>query len=109
MTYRFGIALLLALTIAIVFASCRAEGDAGLEPEVRQFTGGGVVLTITPSRNFVNIDHGDIPGFMEPMAMTFAVADTSVLTGISVRDSVAFDVQVSSQGTWLTRVERVAP
>ncbi len=87
-------------------ASCGPSdsGNARSGPEI--FSGAGVVERITPSRQFVQIDHGDIPGYMDAMSMHFAVMDTALLAGITVADSVSFDLQVAIDGVAIVRIAR---
>jgi len=56
------------------------------------FDATGVVKSITPNRRFVIIDHEDIPGLMDAMAMPFAVADTSLLRAIEAGQRVRFHI-----------------
>jgi len=88
-------------------ASCGPSADSQDASAVKTYTGIGVVERITPSRQFVQIDHEDIPGFMDAMSMHFAVMDTSLLTGIGMADSVVFDVRVALDGVAIVRVDRL--
>ncbi len=69
-----------------------AEGAEVVADETHQAI--GVIMTITPTKNYVNIDHEKIPDFMEAMAMFFPVPDTSILRDVAVGDSVAFTLEV---------------
>jgi Cu/Ag efflux protein CusF len=53
-------------------------------------TGEGVVLEVDPASSRITIDHGEIPGMMKAMTMTFAVAEPSLLEGIEAGDRVDF-------------------
>ncbi|MEZ4702461.1 MAG: copper-binding protein [Rhodothermales bacterium] len=104
---RTTLAALVVFLSTILLSSACATKEAEETPTTRTFSGEGVVKVITPSRSFVQIQHGDIPGFMEAMSMHFAVADTSVLTGIAVADSVVFDIEAGPNGVVVTRILRV--
>lgn len=78
---------------AALFASCASEPTVP-ENTSQTYDAVGVVKTITPSKNFVNIDHEDISGFMDAMAMFFPVSDTSILQNIAVNDSVVFTIEI---------------
>ncbi len=94
----------LALTAG---ASCGPTDDSQDASGAKTYTGTGIVERITPSRQFVQIDHEDMPGFMDAMSMHFAVVDTSLLTGVNVADSVTFDVRVALDGVAIVRVDRL--
>jgi protein SCO1/2 len=95
-----------ALVLLIVMGACGVdERPAAQEPAL--YRGIGVVRGVTPSGAFVQIDHEAIPGFMEAMNMPFAVADSSVIWGISVGDSVRFELRAAVEGTYITRIEPI--
>ncbi len=78
--------------LAFVLLSACTQKEEKVAP--KSFEAQGVVKVITESKSYVNIDHGDIPGYMGPMAMFFAVRDTMLLEGVAVNDSVHFVVEV---------------
>lgn len=67
----------------------------------------GLVKTITDSKNYINIDHEAIPGFMDAMTMFFPVADTSILQGIAVNDSVRFTITVQHDKYGVSKIELI--
>ena len=74
----------------MLLPACTKEAE---EATPQSFEARGVVKVITDSKSYVNIDHGNIPGYMNAMAMFFAVRDSSVLDGIAVGDSVHFTIE----------------
>jgi Cu/Ag efflux protein CusF len=75
--------------LSVLALSCAPPGpDRG--PKV--YEGVGVVVQVGSDQ--VTIDHGDIPGFMEAMTMTFLVKDSSILSGIEEGTRVRFRVEV---------------
>ena len=79
-------AVVLGLAIAIGFAAC-----GGGTPE--DHPGHGVVMKIDVEARQVTLDHGDIPGLMEAMTMTFEVAPGVSLDGIDPGTEVDFRVK----------------
>lgn len=75
--------LLFALTA--VFAAACSQAD-GPQP------GQGMVQAVQPEAGKVTIDHGDIPGMMKAMTMTFDVADPAMLEGIEAGQHVEFEL-----------------
>jgi Cu/Ag efflux protein CusF len=55
-----------------------------------QYDALGEVVSIDEPRLHVVIRHEEIPGFMAPMTMRFAVASQTVLDGIAPGDAVRF-------------------
>jgi Cu/Ag efflux protein CusF len=99
--------MLFATGIVALGGSCGPSDVPQDGSAVKTYTGIGVVERITPSRQFVQINHDDIPGFMDAMSMNFAVADTSLLTGVGVADSVVFDVRVALDGVAIIWVDEL--
>jgi Cu/Ag efflux protein CusF len=64
----------------------------------------GVVRAIDTSAKKVTLDHGNIPGIMEAMAMSYPVAQTEMLQGIHVGDSVGFTLETRSEGIVVTKI-----
>src|SRR5262245_54970120 len=80
-----GIAAAVALVAALVAAACGERTPAG------GHTGRGVVQSVDADAGQVTIDHGDIPGLMKGMTMTY-IADPALLEGISPGQEVDFGV-----------------
>ena len=71
---------------AIALAACGGRGDA-------EGWGTGVVRGVDAAAAKITLEHGDIPGVMEAMTMTFEVADPARLEGIEVGREVSFRVR----------------
>lgn len=65
--------------VAILALAAVACGDGRTPPPAKAYQLQGQVLAITPERNEIMIRHGDIPGFMPAMTMTYKVEDKSLL------------------------------
>lgn len=118
-----GMARASAFCISVfVLASCSSEQDTRHSERVVQetveitsgsldsdsqsdlFYGRGKVVKVIASGSFIELDHGDIPDYMSAMSMLFPVADTSIIHGIAVDDSVRF--QISGDGA-LLQISRI--
>jgi len=75
--------------LSVLSLSC-APPEQNRGPKV--YEGIGVVVHIESDQ--VTLDHGDIPGFMEAMAMTFLVKDASILSGVEEGARVKFQIEV---------------
>jgi len=58
--------------------------------------GRGKVVKLIAGGSFIELDHGNIPGYMSAMSMLFAVAYRSTVRGIAMDDSARF--QISDRG-----------
>jgi Cu/Ag efflux protein CusF len=57
-------------------------------------TGKGTVAAVNAVAGEITLDHGDIPGLMGAMTMTFSVPDKKILAGVTPGAKVEFDVEV---------------
>lgn len=106
MVSRFTMSLFF-LSAIVALAGCEADAPAPPVNQVETHQGRGVVKTITPSKTFVNIDHETIPGFMDAMAMFFAIQDSSMLNGISVTDSVKFTLEIEDGNVTIIEIQTI--
>ena len=73
---------------AFSFARPRSARDWRFEGR-----GTGVVRGIDTAKAQITLEHGDVPGLMQAMTMTFDVADPKLLEGIEVGDEVGFSLR----------------
>lgn len=101
--------ILLALLILAACSQWRDSPEAEGE-EIQYFDGEGVYLfhTVSDSSAAVTIDHKEIPGFMDAMAMSFLVHDRSLLEGLQPGQMIRFRVRVESDVSfYIDRIETV--
>ncbi len=89
----------------------KAPSNATLSPEqkrrVTTYQARGRVLEIDRNQNRVRIAHQDIPGFMQAMTMSFAVADDQLLEGLRPGDEVEFTLESSAESTAISAIRKV--
>jgi protein SCO1/2 len=68
--------------------ACAACGSGRTPPPAKSYELSGQVLDITPERHEVLIRHGEIPGLMPAMTMTYRVQDDALLKGKQPGDLV---------------------
>jgi len=54
--------------------------------------GKGKVIAVTPEKQELVLEHGEIKGFMEPMTMGYQVSSPSLLKGLKPGDQVHFTI-----------------
>ena len=77
---------LFAACAALALGACGAGNGGAHRAE-------GVVQAVDAAAKQVTIEHGEIPGLMRAMTMTFEVADAALLRGIEPGDGVRFAVE----------------
>jgi protein SCO1/2 len=61
------------------------------------YEGHGVVREVDPGQRQVVIEHGDIPGLMPAMTMSFDVADPALMTGLEPGQHVEFELRIDGR------------
>ena len=62
------------------------------------------MVAVDVEQGQVTLDHGEIPGLMGAMTMTFPVSDARILEGITPGEQVEFDVQHTGGSYTVTRI-----
>lgn len=91
----------MVLGAALAMTAC----DSG--PPEGGYPGRGIIQSVNPDAGTVTIDHGDIPGLMKGMTMTFHVSDPALLEGVSLRQEVDFGVVEEGGRYVLVRIQAV--
>ncbi len=73
---------------------------------VREFPLTGEVLAIKPDRTEITVKHDDVPGFMPPMTMPFAIKDAALLDGLATGDLIAATLVLTDEESYLTAIRR---
>ncbi len=98
----FRVLLLVVLAVALAeLGSCTKTKS----PPVKRFPFTGRIISIDQGSQSAVIDGDAIPGFMDPMAMTYKIKDAGELKKLSVGDSIAADVVVANEDYWLENVK----
>lgn len=75
----------LAAALLLGLAACGDGAQSG--------TGAGTVVSVDAAAGEITLDHGEIPGVMGAMKMSFPVSDPKLLEGVKPGESVEFDVE----------------
>lgn len=90
------------LLLGLAAAACAPEST---DAPVGQKTHEAVGTVVSVEGEYVLIDHGDIPGFMDAMTMTFPVSDPALLEGLEEGTRVTFWVVVDGASYTIDRIE----
>jgi Cu/Ag efflux protein CusF len=85
MKIRTSFAAALVVALALSLAGCKGQQTKG--------TGKGTVAGVDAAKQEVTLNHGEIPGMMGAMTMTFAVSDPKLLEGVAPGAKVEFDLE----------------
>jgi Cu/Ag efflux protein CusF len=77
------------LVAALLLLGAVACGEGG----VQSGTGRGAVVAVDAAAGEITLDHGEIPGVMGAMKMSFPVSDPKLLEGLQPGQQVEFDVE----------------
>ena len=102
-SYHFTRIGILSLVIALAIGSM---GCGGNESDVRSGNGTGIVKGVDASARKITLNHGDIPGLMKGMTMTFPVAPSVGLESVSEGDRVDFRIDQEGSVYTVTEVRR---
>jgi Cu/Ag efflux protein CusF len=75
---------------AMALSAALACGPSG---EVTRGTGSGTVVSIDAAHGKVVLEHGQVPGVMGAMKMSFQVANPRLLEGIEPGERVEFEIE----------------
>jgi Cu/Ag efflux protein CusF len=65
----------------------------------------GEVISVEPPRGTVTVKHGEIPGLMSAMTMSYVAADPKQLNSLHAGDKISADLVVSNS---VGRLEKIA-
>lgn len=86
-----------------LLAAC---GEPARPGAVREFPLTGEVLAIKPDRTEITVKHDDVPGFMPPMTMPFAIKDPALLDGLAPGDQIAATLVLTDEESYLIALRR---
>ncbi len=104
------LAAALAASLALALAACDAGNPA---EKLHSYEVEGVVQDVEAEHRTALIEHGDIPGLMPGMTMSFDVPDPAVFEKLAPGQRIAFTLELRGKSFRIVRVdvleEKVAP
>jgi len=99
--------LTLAAVVSAVLICHHHQPTAAPTTADQVFEVKGQILSLEPDGKTVRIAHEAIPGFMPAMEMPFTVKEPSVLQGLAAGDAVKFQLIVTRDDSWISRIEKL--
>jgi Cu/Ag efflux protein CusF len=93
--HAVGFLICLALC-ALFVAACGSRSASA----VKRYPLKGKVLSVDKEAGSAIVDAGDIPGFMNAMAMTYPIPDQKAVAGLNGGDAITADVVVTGDGKY---------
>jgi Cu/Ag efflux protein CusF len=107
---RYALALL-CLCALLECAACNPQAPppaAQTQAGAKRYSLKGKVISVDKRAGNASIYNEPIPGFMDPMAMPYAVHPAALLDQLQPGDTIAADVVVAPDKYWLENVKVVA-
>lgn len=89
------------LTFAFLLTAMSGCSAASKRRDGKRYDLKGKVLSVDKASEKVRVDHEEIPGFMEAMAMDFTLEDRDALQVLEAGDWIQATLVVSDEGYWL--------
>jgi Cu/Ag efflux protein CusF len=80
-------------SFSLLLAAAALPGAVACDSGTPSGTGQGSVVAVDAAAGEITIDHGEIPGVMGAMKMSFPVSDPKLLEGVQPGQSVEFEVE----------------
>src|SRR5438034_6701454 len=103
----FGMALTVVLAAVAIQRSQKNSAPVWAPTDGQVFEVKGQIRGIETDENTIHIAHEDIPGFMPAMTMPFTMRDPALLRGLAAGDAVKFQLVVTRDDSWITRIEKL--
>ena len=91
------IAILVAFVFALLAAGCQSA------PE-KHYPLKAEVISVDAPRKLITVKHGEIPGLMPAMTMTYAVADAKEIEHLQPGDAITADLVVGDNKGRLEKI-----
>jgi protein SCO1/2 len=98
---------LFSLCVLLLVSTACNRGPS--QPSVKRFAFKGKVISVDKNARTANIDNEPIPGFMDPMVMSYTIKPASALDQLQPGDIITADVVVQPDNTyWLENVKVIS-
>jgi len=93
--------ILLFALLPLCFAGCQSK-------PAKHYAILAEVISAGPDKKFITVKHGDIPGLMPAMTMTYQVADPRQIAKLQPGDKISADLVVSEDVGRLEKIELIS-
>jgi Cu/Ag efflux protein CusF len=96
--------VLAGISLSIGLLACSSPKPVQQEQGPSRYSLSGRVVSVDKAKRQVEVDAGNIPGFMMAMTMGYAVKNPSLLEPLSPEDQITADVVVKGNDVWLENI-----
>lgn len=90
------------LTVLVAAFACRKGAETPpVSPSAKRYPLTGEVKLVDPGEGRIDVAHDAIPGFMDPMTMSFAVRPPERIKELATGDRIAATLVVDKERSWL--------
>lgn len=100
--------LTFAAVLSVFIFGHRSISSVRSPSRMRTFQVNGQVRSIDPTEKTIRIAHEEIPNYMPAMTMSLPVKDVALLRNLGSGDSVEFELVVTSDDSWIARIEKIS-
>src|SRR5206468_12485079 len=109
----FVFSLFAALALIAVFTAAAIHRNAQktsiqAHPAEKRFEVRGQIRGLEGDGKTVRIAHEEIPGYMEATTMALEVKNPSLLRNLQVDDEIGFQLVVTEDDSWISRIDRLS-
>lgn len=90
--------------LAIVVLICAGFGAGCQSAPEKHYPIQGEVISVEPAKKLITVKHGDIPGLMPAMTMTYQVAEPKQIETLQTGDKITADLVVSESKGRLEKI-----
>jgi protein SCO1/2 len=101
-------AVTLVGVLAVVAVSRHQATMQPAAPPAKTFETRGHIVGLDLATKTVRVAHEEIPGYMPAMTMPLPVKDSALLKGLTVGDEVQFQLSVTADDSWISRIEAIS-
>jgi protein SCO1/2 len=92
-----------SLAALAVFTTTAVSG-CGSKPGAQRYALRGEIISLTPGGTSVSVKHGDIPGYMPAMTMSYPLADPKEARDLHAGDKITADLIVGNGRAELAKI-----
>jgi len=95
-------------SLIIIFLTCVAAASGCQSTPVKHYALQGEVISVDAPKKLITVKHGEIPGLMPAMTMTYTVEDAKQIEKLQAGDEISADLVVGENVGHLEKIALVS-